>query len=126
MADLGGTGCTAFSTAADNQVRGGGPLTLAPAPALTLTLTLTDDQVRGGGLLTLAPAPALALTLTDDQVRGGSVRSRLPSLSGESALGGGGSYTTHVWVSPAAGVPLPMEAFCTLGADASCRVSLLV
>ena len=85
--------------------------------------------MRGGGLLTLAPAPALTLTLTltDDQVRGGVTRrSRLPSLSGESALGGGGSYTTHVWVSPAAGVPVPLEAFCTLGADASCRVSLLV
>ena len=57
-------------------------------------------------------------------VRGGSVRG---SRSGEaSLLGGVDSYTTHVWISPAAGVPAPLDAFCTLGADASCRVSLLV
>ena len=31
-----------------------------------------------------------------------------------------------MWISPATGVPTRLDAFCTLGADASCRVSLLV
>ena len=81
VAELGDAGCTAFSTAADDQLRGGSG-------------------------------------------RGGSVHG---SRSEEaSPLGAGGSYTTHVWISSAAGVPARLDAFCTLGSDAACRVSLLV
>jgi len=87
-AELGGAGCTAFSTAADDQ-RGGG----------------SGGGSRGG-------------SEGGGSGGAGSVRG---SRSGEEAheaytspRGGGRSYTTHVWVSPVAGVPEQLDAFCSL------------